>query len=154
MADLNSITSFKEKLLELILSDQICVDLIAGKHISTLPAKNLRYTNVFPFAREPDITSDAKTFVCFDINADATMTDSFLQYEVEVWVFCHNSLAMVQGEGVRIDLISARICDLLKQHPDFGIGKVNLKASYTFSPAFDYIGRINTFSPYDFVRRK
>lgn len=154
MADLHSITKFKEKILELILSDQECVDLIAGHHVENLPAKELRYVNVFPYAREPDVASNAMTFVCFEINLQTQYSATTCYYELQFWVFCHNSLAMVEGNGVRTDLLSARINDLMLGNPDFGIGKLTINTSYMFSPAYDYIGRITQYNPHDFIGRR
>lgn len=154
MADLHSITKFKEKILELILSDQQCVDLIAGEHVEVLPAKSLRYRNVFPYAREPEAVSDAKTFVCFEINLESAYSSTTCMYEMQLWVFTHYTLAMVEGQGCRVDLLSARINDLLLGNPDFGIGKLTINTSYRFSPAYDWTGRITEYNPYDFITRK
>lgn len=150
MASLHSITKFKQKVMELILSDQECANLIANKEVQVLPAMDLRYKNVFPFARDPDIESDAKVFVCFEVDMDSSYTGTIAEYQLSVWVFCHNSLAIVKNRGVRTDLLTARINDLLLGNKNFGIGDLTIRNSYRFSPTFDYTGRVTTYNPFDF----
>lgn len=150
MATLHSITKFKQKIMELILSDQECANLIADRQVEVLPAMSLRYKNVFPYARDPDIESDAKVFVCFEVDMDSSYTGEIAEYQLSIWVFCHNSLAIVKNKGVRTDLLTARINDLLLGNRDFGIGKLTIRNSYRFSPTFDYNGRVTTYNPFDF----
>ena len=118
---LNDLTTKKELLLKTFLNDERFVQLITNSEQVTLPAKDLRYKQVFPYGWIGDTVAIAKTFVCFDVDVPQIKTIAVKDCYLYIWVFSHKDL-MPTRDGVRVDLLASRIDWLLNAAPNMVLG--------------------------------
>lgn len=145
MANLREITAYKT-----ILMKMFCTDEIIGRNVlndgETYTGKELMYRKVFPYPYVPEITEDAQTFVCFEVNVPLVYRYVTKQLEIKVYVITHRSLMRLPDSGgMRIDVISAAVDKLLNGARDFGINRVELISVYGFTPIEGYYGRVITY---------
>lgn len=152
MPFMTELTENKEQILKTLLMDQEFVDLVSNEVGHELPALDLRYTQVFPYGWIAPTISDAKTYVCFDVDVTDTSTIAVSDIYMYFWVFTHNTLAMT-NEGVRVDRIAARIDRLINGSTELGFGKVKLESCVRDSPNADYYGRVILYSVQNWNRR-
>ena len=152
MPFMTELTENKEQILKTLLYDQEFVDLVTNEEEHEVPALDLRYTQVFPYGWIAPTISDAKTYVCFDIDVTDTSTIAVSDIYMYFWVFTHNTLAMTK-DGVRVDLIAARIDRLINGSTELGFGKVKLESCVRDSPNVDYCGRIILYCVQHWNRR-
>lgn len=112
----NVISEVKEQLLKDILQDEVIVKLLANKTDVTLPAKALRYKQVFPWMKVPKVAEEARTFITFDVTRLPPITGATRLYQLDIWVLVHDSMMVVDKQaadslgledlrGVRTDLL-------------------------------------------------
>ena len=152
MPFLTELTENKEQILKTFLSDPEFVQLVSNDRSHEVPALDLRYTQVFPYGWIAPTISEAKTYVCFDIDVPGVSTIAVSNIYMYVWIFTHNTLAMT-GEGVRVDRIAARVDRLLNGSTELGFGKVKLERVTRDSPNSDYYGRVLMYSVQNWNRR-
>nr|DAQ86966.1 MAG TPA: hypothetical protein [Caudoviricetes sp.] len=162
MANLKEIDIYKQKIIEMLLSDDIIVQLLTSDPNRTTPAKDLVYTQVFPYDWMDLISLTAQAYICVDVDIlklssnyavkDCTMT---------VWVMCHQQAMSLRGSdnyglsyvgGTLRDKLADRIDYLINGHGDFGFGKVNLLKAPRFDPGGQYYGRELVYYVQDFNR--
>lgn len=151
MPFLDEITTKKENLLKTFLTDQTFVDLVSGEEGKELPALDLRYEQVFPYAWLNDTVDVAKTFVCFEVDVPSISTIAVKNCYLYVWVFSHEKM-MRTPNGVRVDLLANRIDELLNGHTEYGFGKMKLESCLRIAPNDDYYGRVLKYSVQDWNR--
>ena len=152
MPFLTELTENKEEIMKTLLSDPEFVHLVANDDEHEVPALDLRYTQVFPYGWIAPTISEAKTYVCFDIDVPGVANIAVSNIIMYVWIFTHNTLAMTP-DGVRVDLVAARVDRLLNGSTELGFGKVKLERAARESPNSDYYGRVLTYSVQNWNRR-
>ena len=152
MPFLTELSENKDKILSILLSDSEFVSLVANDENHTLPALDLRYTQVFPYAWIAPTIDEAKTYVCFDVDVPDISTIAVSDVYMYFWIFTHNTLAMT-NKGVRVDRIAARVDRLINGSTELGFGKVKLERCVRDSPNADYYGRVLLYSVQHWNRR-
>lgn len=144
MGLLYPIREIKDRVIELILSDQTVVDLIADDEYKTAPAPGLMYRRVFPFLYIPETVDRASTLVCVEGNIINMRSDSVATVELIISVMCHAD-AMRTDFGNRIDALADAIDDLINHTRQNGIGKVIPQQSRyptrTYLPNYGLVAR-------------
>lgn len=148
---LKELTERKQLLFETILSDRECVNLLTNSEDHPLPALDLRYTQVFPYAWIDDTIQDAKTFLCFDLDVPRISNIAVKSVNLYIWMFSHKSL-MPTRFGIRTDLLASRVDTLLNGSTEFGFGKLSLSSVTRLSPNTDYYGRALKYTVLDWNR--
>ncbi|MEG1562305.1 MAG: hypothetical protein RR365_01010 [Bacteroides sp.] len=148
---LSELSENKEFLLKTFLSDQELVDLVSGKKGHAIPATDLRYTQVYPVAWVDGTVSEAKTFVCFDIDVNSVSNIAVKNCDIFIWIFTHKKFIFTQN-GILIDLIASRVDELINGSTELGFGKVKLETALRWSPNSDYYGRVLKYSVQDWNR--
>lgn len=93
---------------------------------------DLIYENIFPYNRMPDTEQEVKTYVTLQVNAVSLpkRNDITRNVAIVVRVYTHAQLMRVPGNNSdRIDLLSAKIDEILNESNDFGIGYVQLESN-------------------------
>lgn len=132
MPMLSELESFKAKILNMIIRDPECVELISCKKGMKLPAAELVNDNIYMYDYIDDTVKDQKVFVCIEIDEGEIGNIVSRYFDIHIYVVVHKSLMDYVDDdgrgGVRRDAICSRIDHLLNGSPDFGFGK--LEASY------------------------
>ena len=126
MPHLSEFTEFKKKVINLILYDAECVELITGVENTALPAGSLLNKQVFPYDYIDETTTDAKVFVCIEVDDGDVKGPAVAGVHLWVYIAVPKILMNMEGE-IRRDALSQRIDELLNGNMDFGFGKLERK---------------------------
>jgi len=149
---LDELFDYKNQLMEDILTNEKIISLLSGDAQSQTSADSLVYTQVFPFEYVPDVTEQAKTFICCEVDIREVTDKTFLDPAIYIWVFTHKSKIRLPEGGVRTDKLAAEITSVINGSRMYGLGELNLYSVKRFSPITDYQGRTLTFYAKDFNR--
>lgn len=151
IAFLQEITDIKESLLQMFLTDTPLVRLLTNKTDVTVPALDLRYTQVFPYHWLSQTVTEQKSFLCFSITTPKVQSPAIKDVEIKVWIFSHEGI-MRTAKGPRIDLLSIAIDTLLNGTVGLGVGRCDLLSTREISPAKDFYGYELRYMLKDFNR--
>ena len=153
--NLGIISDIKQCLLEDILTDEKAVKLITNKAQVTLPAMELRYKQVVPWAKVPDTVESVKTFVTFEVSIPSIVTAATCVYRLSVYAMAHEDLMKVDAavgkqmgildRGDRIDILSDRISYLINGSRRYTFDVLQLTGSDPFTPCKQFYGRKTTY---------
>lgn len=142
---------YKNQLMEDILTTQSIVDLLGNDTKHTAPARELAYTQVFPYEYIPDTIEHGRTYICFDVDIQKSANQTYYYPIIYVWIFTHKSLMRLIPEGgVRVDKIAVEIAKKLNGSLMYGLGPLDMYSSKRFAPITDYQGKVLTFHATDF----
>lgn len=147
---LDEFYNYKNQLMGDLLTNEKIVHLLNDK-IEMKDARELAYTQVFPYEYMPDTVEHGKSFICFDVDIQRSMNKTFYMPTLYVWVFSHSSI-LRNDEGILPDMISAEIANILNGSRDYGLGELDLYSVKRFAPMTDYQGKVLTFYAEDFNR--
>ena len=122
------ISEYKIKIIKHLIQDSEVVTLV-DEHGEFEYPDDLIYERLFPFGRIPETEQEMKTYVTImvDVPSIGRNNDVVRDVVLTVRVMTHNDLMRVSGRnGTRIDLLAARVDELLNESFDFGIGYVRL----------------------------
>lgn len=159
MANIRDVDEYKQKILELILSDEIAVNLISGEKSHALPAKDLIYKAVFPYDWLNTTSLTARAYVSVEANVSGVSTTAVKNCEIHILVMCHeDAMSLINSDlyhlsytgGTLRDKLSDRIDYLLNGNINFGFGKLELISAPVFDPGGRYYGRELVYMVQDF----
>lgn len=150
MGALFKLRAYKDQLIETIVNQPSIISAITDEEEPSIPATNMIYKNIFPYAYIPETADEAKVFVCIEANVLNANTDAICDIELFVFVICHDSM-MRTDFGTRVDAVADAIDDFLSHSEEYGIGKVTLNPRspivYTY-PNYEFYGRkVSYFIP-------
>jgi len=122
------VSEYKLKIIRHLIQDNELVSLVDERKEFEY-ADDLIYERLFPFGRIPETEQEMKTYVTImvDVPSIGTRNDVVRDVVLTVRVITHSNLMRVSGRnGTRIDLLAARVDELLNESFDFGIGYVKL----------------------------
>lgn len=151
MAFLQELTTNKEKLMKLFLSDPTLVKLLTNEEDPAIPAFGLRYNQVYPYHWLSEAVIQQKSFLCFSVLVPRVISSVVKDVDIKIYIFSHDKIMVAKG-GIRIDLIAAAVDDLLNGSAEFGFGKVELGSMRPINPAKDFYGYEITYHVRDFNR--
>lgn len=148
----NVISEVKEQLLKDILQDKAIVKLLANKTDVTLPAKALRYKQVFPWMKVPKVAEEARTFITFDVTRLPPITGATRLYQLDIWVLVHDSMMVIDKQvadslgledlrGVRTDLLENCIDALINGSDQYTFDRLESGESEPINVTDDFKGR-------------
>lgn len=143
---------YKNQLMEDLLTREDIVGLI-DEDIKIEDATTLAYKRVFPCEYVPDTVEHGATYICFDVDIQASVGKTFLSPTLYVWVFTHRSKLRLAEGGVRTDKICSQICKAINGSREYGLGELNLYSVKRFAPMTDFQGKVMTFHAKDFNRQ-
>jgi hypothetical protein len=123
MPHLSESTEYKRRVVNLILNDAECVELITGVKNTTLPAASLVNNNVFLYDYIDETTTDAKVYVCIEVDDGDVRGPAVTGVHLWIYVSVPKSMMNMNGE-IRRDALTHRIDELLNGNKDFGFGKL------------------------------
>ena len=151
--ELAELFDYKNLLMRDICSNANIVYLLTNNEEAKVPNHGLPYNQVFPFEFIPDTVSEAKTFICFDVDIIDVPNRTYYIPAIYVWVFTHKSTMRTDDGRIVIDQLAVEINRILNGDRDYGLGELKLKNVRRFNPIDDYHGRVLTFIASDFNRQ-
>lgn len=142
---------YKNKLMEDLLTNEEIVKLLDNS-VSMENAKTLAYTCVFPYEYIPDTVEYSKSFICFDVDIQESLSKTYLLPTLYIWVFSHKSRLRLNEGGVQTDKLASEIAKTINGSHFYGLGELNLYSVKRFAPVTDYQGKVMTFHAKDFNR--
>ena len=148
---LKELYDYKNQLMHDLLTSPEIVRLITDGNIPSDP-KTLAYKQVFPYEYIPETVEHGTTYVCFDVDMQKAIDDTYTRYVIYIWIMSHKSQLRLLEGGVRPDKIAIEIADVLNGSWQYGLGKLDLYSSKRWAPTSDYQGKVLTFHATDFNR--
>lgn len=142
--NLDEFYDYKNQLIHDLITNPAIVSLV-NDNIGNGEEASLIYTQIFPHEYVPDTVTEAKTFICCDVDVRKSMTKTFLEATLYVWVFTHKSLLRLPEGGVRTDRLASEIAKQINGSMFYGLGELDLYAAKRFAPMTDYNGKVLTF---------
>lgn len=150
--NLEEFFDYKNKFMKDLCCNKEIVPLITDKSDSKVPNHTLAYSQVYPYEFVPETVDNGQTFVCFDVDIVEVINKTFYVPVLYVWVFTHKSKMRLSTGGIRTDMLSSKINDMLNGSRFYGLGELELRQVGRFSPITDYQGRVLTYYAKDFNR--
>lgn len=146
---LDELYGYKNRLMRDLLTSPEIVKLI-DETIDPEEAESLVYNRVFPCEYVPDTVQQGMTFVCIDVDVEASINKTFLSPVIYIWVFTHRSnLRLPDGGGVRTDALCHEICKAINGSRTYGLGELTLYSVKRFAPMTDFQGKRLAFRTKD-----
>lgn len=142
---------YKNRLMEDLLTNKEIVRLL-DSNIELVNARKLAYTQVFPYEYIPDTVETADTFICFDVDVQESLNQTFLLPTLYIWVFSHKSMLRLPEGGVHTDKLVSEIAKAINGSRFYGLGELDLYSVKRFAPMTDYQGKVMTFHAKEFNR--
>lgn len=144
---------YKNLLMKELCCDKDIVYLLTGNEDARVPNHGLPYTQIFPYQHVPDTVSEAKSFICFDVDIVDVPNRTYYLPAIYVWVFTHKDMMRADDGRIIIDQLAVEINQILNGSRLYGLGELALKNVRRFTPIDDYQGRVLTFTTTDFNRQ-
>jgi len=151
--DLVEFYDYKNLLMKDLCCNPEVVKLVTGNPNPKVPNHQLAYTQIHPYQFLPETTSEAKTFICFDVDIREVPTKTYYMPVVYVWILTHKSNFRLPQGGLLLDKLSAVINEMLSGSRYFGMGELKLSSVERFVPIVDYQGRELVYTTMDWNRR-
>ena len=157
---LNDIGTYKDTLLEMLLSnDAICKTLL-GNDYSNDDKLNLVYTQVFPYLYVDETQTEVLSYICVEVDIPRVPNGTMKDMKLIVWAYSHKECMKYSYNGYRgtrsdilSDMIDRQISDPVTCHA-YGIGKPTLNSVTYFYPQNKYYGRQMFYTIPDFKVKK
>ena len=148
---LQDVKLYRDTIVEQLLSNEAIVELIRPEDAPFTKPRDLLYKHIYPYDHIIEKTTEAETFLCFDIEAPRIIGRAFTEFRIYFWIMTHDR-RIVTPKGLRGDLLSSEIEKVMNGSKDFGIGRVELKSWGRFAPAEKFHGRSLIYETVDFNR--
>lgn len=162
--NLKDFYDYKNQFFEDVLTNEKLVKLInENKTLET--AGELAYTQLFPYKFIPETIEHGHTYICCDVDVEASSTNSrgrsgsstrlFYRPTLYIWILVHKSKLRLPEGGVRYDVIASEIADTINASLYYGLSSLQLYSAKWFTPLTDYQGKVLAFTtdelnwPYD-----
>lgn len=150
--DLEEFFDYKNRLMKDLCSNAEIVKLVTENESAAVPNHKLAYTQIFPFEFVPETQSEAKTFICYDMDILSVPSKTYYLPVIYIWVFTHKSNLRMEHGGLLLDKMSVELAKMLNGNRFYGLGQLQLSSTERFQPTIDYLGRVLVFTATDFNR--
>lgn len=153
MAHLKEISAYKSRMMQAFCTSKELTPLLCVDGEDELTGKALMYSRVFPYAHVPSTVENAKSFVCFKVDAISVKSAVIKVMQITVFSISHQSLLRLpDGMGLRTDVMASVVDKLMNGNTEYGLGTVELISSKEFNPITNYCGRESVYRVTDFNR--
>ncbi len=149
---LDEFFNYKNQLMNDLLTNERIVRLLADDCEMIDDARQLMYSQVFPYEYVPGTIVHGQTFICCDVDIRRVASKTFLTPTMYIWVFTHKSKMRLPEGGVRVDKLCSEIAKAINGSRYYGLGELGLYSTSRFAPITDYQGKVLTFQAADFNR--
>lgn len=153
MANLKELSAYKSRMMQAFCTSKELSPLLCVEGEDELTGKALMYSRVFPYAHVPNTVENAKSFVCFKVDAVSVKSAVIKVMQITIYCISHQSLLRLpDGKGLRTDEMASQVDKLMNGNTEFGLGTVELISSKEFNPITNYCGRESVYRVTDFNR--
>lgn len=153
MANLKELSAYKSRMMQAFCTSKELSPLLCVEGEDELTGKALMYSRVFPYAHVPNTIENAKSFVCFKVDAVSVKSAVIKVMQITIYCISHQSLLRLpDGKGLRTDEMASQVDKLMNGNTEFGLGTVELISSKEFNPITNYCGRESVYRVTDFNR--
>lgn len=153
MANLKELSAYKSRMMQAFCTSKELSPLLCVEGEDELSGKALMYSRVFPYAHVPNTVENAKSFVCFKVDAISVKSAVIKVMQITIYCISHQSLLRLpDGKGLRTDEMASQVDKLMNGNTEFGLGTVELISSKEFNPITNYCGRESVYRVTDFNR--
>lgn len=145
MPNLSEYNEYKKILVNAIINDITCVNLITNTTGTELPAFSLiddEYTinQIHLYDYIPETTTEKKTHVCIEVLDGTTFTQNVSGFYIQIDVIVPEALMVMRGE-IRLDSLASAIDTLICGNTSYGFGCVQRKNGEVGVPIDGFRGR-------------
>lgn len=151
--DLVEFYDYKNLLMKDLCCNPEVVKLVTGNPNPKVPNHQLAYTQIFPYENVLETESEAKTFICFDVDIIQVPSKTYYVPVLYIWALAHKSNFRLPEGGLLLDKLTVEINKMLNGSRYFGMGELKLTSVHRFIPILDYEGRALTYTAKDWNRR-
>ena len=159
MANLVELTTFKEKLLNLIVMNPRIMQAVVNSEANCFskpveqPGKYL-YQNIFPYKYTLEETQEEKkTYITMDFANFSLVNSHFKDFTMGIYVFTHKDLMRITEEGMsklRVDYICHELDKTLNNTRGFGIGKLQFGGLRSININNNFLGSVIVYDTIEF----
>lgn len=157
---LNDIGTYKDTLLEMLLSNDGICETLLGKGYSNDDKLDLIYSQVYPYLYVDETQTEVLSYICVEVDIPRVPTGTIKDMKLIVWAYSHKECMRYSYDGYRgtrtdilSDMIDRQISDP-KVCYTYGIGKPTLTSVSYFFPQNKYYGRQMIYLIPDFKVKK
>jgi len=145
------VPSYRDTIMESICKCDPIIKLIRSDDKANMKVSEMPYRFIYPYGYVINKTTEAETFLCFDIYTPKVIDRTFTDFRIDFWIMAHER-RMKTSKGLVTDLLTIEIDKLINGSRCFGLGRVELITWDRFIPAEDFYGRILSYRTVDFNR--
>lgn len=142
---------YKNRLAEDLMTHENIVKLL-NKDLTLDNAEQLMYRQIFPYEYVPETIENAQTFICFDVDLKRSVSKTFYNPVLYIWVFTHKSMQRLPDGGLTVDSLCSAIAEAIDGSRFYGLGTLELYSVSRFAPQTAYLGKVMTFNMTEFKR--
>ena len=146
--------NYKHEILSAFLRcSDICELMFDKKPYTENDAKNLMYTQIFPYLYKEEAQTAVLPYLCVEADISAIPTHTVKDMKLILWAYCHKDAMEYSAEGysgTRVDILADMAERQLRTCTRLGIGKLQLQSASYFLPADHYYGKELVFSVPEF----
>lgn len=144
---------YKNQLMDDLLTNENILLLLSDDFKTLSRPDELMYKQVFPYEYVPETIEHGQTFICCEVDIQKSLSKTFLEPTLYIWVFSHKSkLVLPRKGGLRVDRICIEISKTINGSRFYGLGELDMYSSKRYAPIADYQGKVMTFQAKDFNR--
>jgi hypothetical protein len=153
MSNLSQFMDYKNKIINLLISNDTIIKLINNTDISV--PEDLIYENIFPKYKIPSTEDTEKTYICIEVFTSSITNDLIEEVTVDFSVFSHVNLLKTDNNYVRTDKLSSEIDKMFNHSSNIGkIGFMTLVFAKPLVVSDKYYGNVIRYKVTDFNRIK
>lgn len=160
MSRLKELTSYKNTILQRLVSDQEVCKAVFYQHSNFLEQPDIDdyddilYSNIYPYDFLPTTAEELatkKTYITMSVTDYRPASGSrFRAGNIFIKVFTHKDLYQTDYGYLRVDYLISAIDELFSSERGIGIGKLGFMGMKEFQINGDYLGTYLHYRPVDF----
>lgn len=150
---LKDMGSYKNDLIENLLTSSDILELMLGKNYTQASADNIVYSQIFPYLYVDDTQTKVKSYLCIEVDMPTIPSGTIKNMEVTIWAYCHkNCMKYLKKDyiGTRADILADMVERKIREFDPMGIGEMHLESVKRLFPNTKYYGKQLIFETPDF----
>lgn len=150
---LKDIGMYKTNLIENLLTSSDILELMLGEDYAQTAAKNIVYSQIFPYLYVDDTQTEVKSYLCIEVDMPTIPSGTIKNMEVTIWAYCHkNCMKYLKKDyiGTRADILADMVERKIREFDPMGIGEMHLESVKRLFPNTKYYGKQLIFETPDF----
>lgn len=147
----------RKKIISMIVDSPELVHLL-GEDDSDDPSESIPFNKVFPHEYIPEVITETKRFLNFEINAYSNGTnDVYKNLTIIFYVVCHKDVVRYKEKGreyLWYDKVVCALDELFSDNNTLTVKKMGLDSNVAYYPQDKFKGRVVVFTTMDYSNGK